>query len=361
LKSETSGSRIAVVAAIVGNVAIAAVKFVAAALTGSSAMLSEAIHSVVDTGNGALLLLGIRKSLRPADKGHPFGYGKELYFWSLVVAISIFGIGGGMSILEGIIHLRHPSQLENPLINYIVLGVSALFELGSWSVAVRQFRKVKGRRGMIRAIREGKDPSLFTVIFEDTAALLGLFIAFLGVFIGHELGNRYADGAASVAIGCMLAGVALWLATESKGLLVGESAEPEMVDSILALVEDDEAVRHAGKALTMHLGPHEVLLNLEVEFAEGLPAEDIHTAIHRMERRIRGRHPEVKRIYIEVEAVAQAPRAAISPEASVYGDPAGARDRAEEAQGRAQEGRAEEGRAEEADGGERLHPPDGTA
>jgi cation diffusion facilitator family transporter len=363
VKSETSESRIAVVAAIVGNVAIAAVKFVAAGLTGSSAMLSEAIHSVVDTGNGALLLLGIRKSRRPADKGHPFGYGKELYFWSLVVAISIFGIGGGMSILEGIIHLRHPSQLQNPLINYVVLGVSALFELGSWSVAVRQFRKVKGRRGMIRAIREGKDPSLFTVIFEDTAALLGLFIAFLGVFLGHEFGNRYADGAASVAIGCMLAGVALWLATESKGLLVGEAAEPEMVESILRLVEEDPAVLHAGTALTMHLGPREVLLNLEVEFVEGLPAEDIHTAIHRMERRIRGHHPEVKRIYIEVEAVARPPRAAVPAEAVDDGRAAGADDRAEEAQSRAEEAqsRAEESPAEEGDGGERLHPPDGTA
>ena len=308
MKPETSESRVAVVAAIVVNVAIAAVKFVAAALTGSAAMLSEAIHSVVDTGNGSLLLLGIRRSARPADKGHPFGYGKELYFWTLVVAISIFGIGGGMSILEGVIHLRRPAQLTNPLVNYIVLGVAALFELGSWSVAVRQFGRVKGRRGMVRAIREGKDPSLFTVIFEDTAALLGLFIAFLGVYFGHELGNRYADGAASVVIGCMLAGVAFWLATESKGLLVGEAAEPEMVASILALVEEDEAVRHAGTALTMHMGPHEVLLNLEVEFVPGLPAEEIHTAIHRMERRIRGHHPEVKRIYIEVEAVARKPR-----------------------------------------------------
>jgi cation diffusion facilitator family transporter len=308
VKPDTSESRVAVIAAIVGNVAIAAVKFVAAALTGSSAMLSEAIHSVVDTGNGSLLLLGIRKSARPADKSHPFGYGKELYFWTLVVAISIFGIGGGMSILEGVIHLRRPAELTNPLVSYVVLGVAALFELGSWSVAVRQFGRVKGRRGMVRAIREGKDPSLFTVIFEDTAALLGLFIAFLGIYFGHEYGSRYADGIASVAIGCMLAGVALWLAAESKGLLVGEAAEPEMVESILMLVEEDDAVLHAGTALTMHLGPREVLLNLEVEFVEGLPAEEIHTAIHRMERRIRGRHPEVKRIYIEVEAVARGPR-----------------------------------------------------
>ena len=359
MKSETSESRLAVVAAIVGNVAIAAVKFVAAALTGSSAMLSEAIHSVVDTGNGSLLLLGIRQSARPADKSHPFGYGKELYFWTLVVAISIFGIGGGMSILEGIIHLLHPAQLQNPLINYIVLGVSALFELGSWSVAMRQFGRVKGRRGMIRAIREGKDPSLFTVIFEDTAALFGLFIAFLGVFFGHELGNRYADGAASVAIGCMLAGVALWLATESKGLLVGESAEPEMVESILALVEEDEAVRHAGKALTMHLGPHEVLLNLEVEFAEGLPAEDIHTSIHRMERRIRGRHPEVKRIYIEVEAVTRPPRAA-APRAA---DDAGAEESGHSAAEQAAADRtpgvdgAAEGRAPAAEGQAEPQPP----
>ena len=285
--------------------AIAAVKFVAAALTGSSAMMAEGIHSVVDTGNGLLLLLGIRRSRRPADLSHPFGYGKELYFWTLIVAISVFGIGGGMSIYEGVIHLIHPARLGAPLVNYIVLGVAAVFELGSWTVAVTQFRRVKGGRGMVRAIREGKDPSLFTVIFEDTAALLGLFIAFVGVLLGHEFGNRYADGAASVAIGCMLAGVAFWLAVESKGLLVGEAAEPEMVRSILELVEQDDAVERAGTALTMHFGPHEVLLNLEVEFTPGLPAEEIHTAIHRMERRIRGRHPEVKRIYIEVEAVSR--------------------------------------------------------
>ena len=307
VRPETSESRIAVVAAIAGNVAIAVVKFVAAGLTGSAAMLSEAIHSLVDTGNGSLLLLGLRRSRRPADRGHPFGYGKELYFWTLVVAISIFGIGGGMSVLEGVIHLIHPSRLQDPLVNYAVLGIAACFEAASWTVAVRQFRRVKGRRGIVRAIHEGKDPSLFTVIFEDTAALLGLLIAFLGVFFGHELGNRYADGAASVAIGCMLAGVAFWLAVESKGLLVGEAADPEMVASILSLVEDDEAVQRAGAALTMHLGPKEILLNLEVEFTPGLPAEEIHTAIHRMERRIRARHPEVGRIYIEVEAVARRP------------------------------------------------------
>ena len=305
MKRETSESRTAVVAAIAGNVAIAAVKFVAAALTGSSAMMAEGIHSVVDTGNGLLLLLGIRRSRRPADLSHPFGYGKELYFWTLIVAISVFGIGGGMSIYEGVIHLIHPARLGAPLVNYIVLGVAAVFELGSWTVAVTQFRRVKGGRGMVRAIREGKDPSLFTIIFEDTAALLGLAFAFVGVLLGHEFGNRYADGAASVAIGCMLAGVAFWLAVESKGLLVGEAAEPEMVRSILELVEQDDAVERAGTALTMHFGPQEVLLNLEVEFTPGLPAEEIHTAIHRMERRIRGRHPEVKRIYIEVEAVSR--------------------------------------------------------
>lgn len=301
--AEGSESTIAVTAAIVGNLAIAATKFFAAFLTGSSAMLSEGIHSMVDTGNGALLLLGIRRSKREPDAEHPFGYGKELYFWSLIVAISIFGIGGGMSIYEGIVHIQHPSPLSDPLVNYIVLGIATLFELGSFAVAYRQFGKVRRKRGVVRAVREGKDPSLFTVVFEDTAALLGLSIAFLGVFLGHRFDNPFIDGGASVAIGLMLCSVALWLAAESKGLLLGEAADPEMVARIRDLVERDEAVLAAGAILTMHLGPREVLLTLEVEFVPGLHADAIHGAIHRIEDRVRADYPEVTRIYIEVGAV----------------------------------------------------------
>ncbi len=295
-------STIAVVAAIVGNLAIAVVKFIAAALTGSSAMISEGIHSVVDTGNGALLLLGIRKSDRPADDSHPFGYGKELYFWSLIVAISIFGIGGGMSIYEGIVHIQHPSPLKDPLINYIVLSVAMLFEGVSFGVAWHQFRKTKRGRSTVRAVREGKDPSMFTVVFEDSAALAGLVIAFIGVFLGHQLENPYFDGGASVAIGVLLASVAVWLATESKDLLVGESAELELVADFRRIAEVDPAVVRVGRILTMHLGPRDVLLNVNVEFVAGLPVEGVHAAVHRIERALARVRPEVRRVFIEVEA-----------------------------------------------------------
>lgn len=294
-------STIAVVAAIVGNLAIAVVKFIAAALTGSSAMISEGIHSVVDTGNGGLLLLGIRKADRPADATHPFGYGKELYFWSLIVAISIFGIGGGMSIYEGILHIQNPSPLKDPLINYIVLAVAMLFEAGSFTVAYRQFRKVKGSRSTIRAVHEGKDPSMFTVVFEDTAALLGLLIAFFGVLLGHELENPYFDGGASVLIGVLLCSVAIWLAGESKALLVGESADPETVATFRRIALEEPDVRRVGDTLTMHLGPRDVLLNVGIEFAAGITVEAAHAAIHRIERRLAEAFPEVRRVYIEVE------------------------------------------------------------
>jgi len=296
-------SKKAVIAAIIGNAAIAVIKFVAASITGSSAMLSEGIHSLVDTGNGALLFLGIKRSSRPPSVTHPFGYGKELYFWSLIVAISIFGIGGGMSIYEGILHIQHPSKLTNPTINYIVLGLAMVFESFSFTVAYRAFKTTKGGRRTISAIHHGKDPSLFTVLFEDTAALAGLVVAFVGVFLAHELDNPYIDGTASIVIGSILCVVAVWLAWESKGLLVGESADPHLVDDMRRFAGDDPVVTGVGAVLTMHLGPEEVLLNLEVEFAPGTPAEEIHSSIHRIEERITADHPEVNRIFIEVESL----------------------------------------------------------
>ena len=304
-------STIAVVAAIIGNLAIAVIKFVAAAMTGSSAMISEGIHSVVDTGNGGLLLLGIRRSERPANSSHPFGYGKELYFWSLIVAISIFGIGGGMSIYEGITHIQHPVKLEDPTINYIVLAVAMCFEAYSFSVAWRVFRKTKGSRRTLAAIHHGKDPSLFTVLFEDTAALLGLVVAFVGVFLSHQLQEPVLDGLASVVIGAILIVAALWLAYESRSLLVGEAADPQLVAAIREIALSDPAVIGLGVVLTMHLGPDTVLLNIEVQFTEGLSAEDIHAAVHRIEERINGPYPEVSRIFIEVEVAPGA--AAVAP------------------------------------------------
>ncbi len=290
-------SKKAVVAAIIGNLAIAVVKFIAAAMTGSSAMISEGIHSVVDTGNGGLLFYGLKRGARPADEQHPFGHGMEVYFWSLIVAVSIFGIGGGMSIYEGITHIQHPVKLQDPTINYIVLAVAMCFEMYSFSVAWRVFRKAKGRRRTLAAIHHGKDPSLFTVLFEDTAALLGLVVAFVGIFLSHRLEEPVIDGLTSVVIGGILVVAALWLAYESRSLLVGEAADPQMVAAI--------------RDLTMHLGPDDVLLNLEVTFTPGLPAEAIHAAVHRIEERIKGPHPQVSRIFIEVDALKAA--AAASP------------------------------------------------
>lgn len=294
-------SKKAVVAAIIGNLAIAAIKFVAAAFTGSSAMISEGIHSVVDTGNGGLLLHGLRRSARPPDAAHPFGHGSELYFWSLIVAMSIFGIGGGMSIYEGISHIRHPAELGDPLINYIVLGLAFVFESISFGVAWGGFRKLKKGRRTLVAIHRAKDPSLFTVLFEDTAALLGLIVAFLGVFLSHLFDSPVIDGSASVVIGVILVSAALWLAYESRSLLVGEAAEPEMVEELREIALADPAVIGLGTVLTMHLGPNEVLLNMEVQFLPGCTAEHIHVAIHRIESQISRRYPEVDRVFIEVD------------------------------------------------------------
>ena len=301
-------SRKAVVAAIIGNAAIAAIKFVAGAMTGSSAMISEGIHSLVDTGNGGLLVHGLRRGAMPADDHHPFGHGMEVYFWSLIVAVSIFGIGGGMSIYEGITHIRHPTPLHNPAINYVVLVLAAVFESMSFSVAWRAFRHTRGSRRTLSAIHHGKDPSLFTVLFEDTAALLGLAVAFIGVLLSHLLKAPVIDGVASIVIGGILVCAAGWLAYESKSLLVGESADPEMIADLRAIVLADPDVTGLGVVLTMHLGPDEVLLNIEVKFTPGLPAEAIHEAVHRIEESITRPYPEVSRIFIEVEALRGVPQ-----------------------------------------------------
>lgn len=296
-----SESKQAVAAAILGNAAIATIKFVAGAMTGSSAMISEGIHSVVDTGNGGLLFHGLRRGARAPDAAHPFGHGMEIYFWSLIVAISIFGIGGGMSIYEGITHMWHPSPLESATIAYVVLGLSAVFESLSFSVAWRAFRKHKGPRSTVAAIHHGKDPSLFTVLFEDTAALAGLLVAFLGVLLSHVLDAPVLDGAASVVIGLILVCAAGWLAYESRSLLVGEAADPAVVQELRRIALADPAVLGLGQVLTMHLGPDEILLNIEVQFAPQLPAEEIHAAIHRIEAAISKPFPQINRVFVEVE------------------------------------------------------------
>jgi cation diffusion facilitator family transporter len=304
--AEKGESRVAVVAAIVGNVLVAVSKFVAGALTGSSAMIAEGIHSLVDTGNGGLVLLGMRRSAQPADAEHPFGHGMELYFWTLIVAVSIFGIGGGVSVYEGILHLIHPAVIENPLPNYIVLVIALVLEGSSFTVAMREFGKARGKRRTFEFIRVSKDPSLFTVVFEDSAALLGLVIAFLSVLLGQLTGNRYLDGGASVLIGLILMGVAFLLARETQGLLIGEGVEPGVLAEMQALVAGDPGVAHVGAIRTMYLGPDDLLVTLDVAFREGLSHSEVWAAIERVESALKASRPEVNHVYIEAQSLQRA-------------------------------------------------------
>lgn len=296
-------STVSIYGALASNVGIALTKFIAAAYTGSSAMFSEAIHSLVDSGNSLLLLLGIKLSKRPADKIHPFGYGKEIYFWSLIVAISLFGIGGGMSILEGLEHIQHPTKPSNSFINYIILGVSLVFEGISWSIAYREIKKAtSGKSGFTKAIRSSKDPSVFAVLLEDTAAMLGLLVAFLSTLLVDITQNSVIDGYASVIIGLILTASSVILAIESRGLLIGESASPELLDDVFKIIQSDESVETSGLPITMHLGPVEILLAVGIDFKDNLKSDDVALAIDRIEKSIRQSYPEIKRIFIEAKS-----------------------------------------------------------
>lgn len=299
----TGSTHKTIFAAIAANFAIAITKFIAAFTTGSSAMLSEGIHSLVDTGNEFVLLYGIRRSQRPPDQNHPFGHGQELYFWTLIVAILIFAVGGGMSVYEGITNLIHPHAIENPTWNYVVLGLAIVFEGSSWMIAFKEFLPSVGKQTLWQAVRSSKDPTIFTVLFEDSAALLGLVVAFLGIFFGHLWHNPYLDGTASIVIGIILAVVAILLAYESRGLLVGEGADPETVNHIRSLAMADPAVEAVFRVLTLHFGPHEVLLNLEIQFHRNLSAEAVAQAIDRLEASIRNHHPNIGNIFVEAESI----------------------------------------------------------
>lgn len=298
-----SGSSTKVIlAALAGNTAIAVTKFIAAALTGSSAMLSEGIHSLVDTGNQILLLWGLRQAKRPASEEYPFGHGKEIYFWSFVVAILIFAVGSGVSIYEGVHRVLDPQPMNDPHINYIVLGLSILFEGGSWFIALREFGKCKGPLGYIEAVHRGKDPSLFVVLFEDSAALLGLLTALAGIILAQVTGNPWFDGAASVVIGVILGVTAIWLAIETKSLLIGESASRHVLRGIRQLLEREPAIERVNEVLSMHLGPDDVLVTISADFRDDLPAGVLEQTVERIEQAIREQHPEVKRIFIEAES-----------------------------------------------------------
>ncbi|HEX5306190.1 MAG TPA: cation diffusion facilitator family transporter [Dyella sp.] len=296
--SETSSNTV-VIAALFGNLAIAVAKFIAAAVSGSSAMLSEGVHSLVDTVNELLLLYGLRRARQPADDSHPFGYGRELYFWSFMVALLVLAMGAGVSLYEGIAHIRHPVAVEHPLPSLIVLGVSMLFEGGSWWVALREFRRRKGERGYFQAFRQSKDPSVFTVLLEDTAALAGLLIAIVGLTLAYWLKLPVLDGVASLGIAAVLACSALLLARETKGLLIGESARPGMSQSLMRIAATDPGVRAANGVMTVQMGPDRVVAALSAEFEDALTTPQIEACIGRIEARAKAEHPELAALFVK--------------------------------------------------------------
>ncbi|MDH5749305.1 MAG: cation diffusion facilitator family transporter [Rhodospirillales bacterium] len=298
------GSKKVIFAALAGNSLIAITKFAAAAYTGSSAMLSEAIHSLVDTGNQGLLLYGLKRAARPADRAHSFGYGMELYFWTFVVAILIFAVGAGVSMYEGVIKVLNPHPVSSPHINYIVLGVSMIFEAGAWWIAYKEFQTRRGGLSLLAAVRRSKDPAVFTVLFEDSAAMLGLIAAFAGIALADALEIPELDGAASIVIGLILAFTAAFLAYESKALLIGESAQPEVITGVREIIGAHPGILAVNELLTMHLGPEDILLNLSVDFDGALDSDAVEAAVSGLERRIKETYPEITRIFIEAQAIA---------------------------------------------------------
>jgi cation diffusion facilitator family transporter len=298
----SASSKKVIYAALAGNGLIAVTKFIAAAITGSSAMFSEGIHSVVDTGNQALLLHGMRKARKPPCDRFPFGHGKEIYFWSFAVAILIFAVGSGVSLYEGIIHTIHPEPMSNPMVNYMVLGLAMLFEGAAWLFALTEFTKSKGKWGYIEAVQRGKDPTLFVVLFEDSAAMLGIVVAFLGVLLVDLTGILIFDGIASIIIGLILGGTAIWLAYETKGLLIGESANEMVIKGIREIILKYDGIDNLNEVLTMHMGPDFVLVNVSIDFKDDIPAGDLENIIARMDTQIKESFPTVKRIFVEAES-----------------------------------------------------------
>ena len=290
-----------ILAALACNLGIAIAKFVAAAVTGSSAMLSEAIHSTVDTGNELLLLYGLRRARRPADPEHPFGHGLQLYFWAFVVAVMIFGLGGVVAFIEGLHKMGDPRRVEHVYVNYIVLGVSMPFEIGSWTVAFREFRRAQGGRSWLAAARRSKDPTVFTVLFEDTAALLGLIAALAGVALADVLDRPIFDGIASLAIGVILVITAAFLAYESQSLLTGEAAQPETRSGIARVASHTPGVVGINEIWTMHFGPQDLLVALSLDFDDAISAGCVEAAVAQLERRLKSEFPEVARVFVEAK------------------------------------------------------------
>ena len=300
------GSKKVVFAAILANLAIASFKFVAAAFTRSSAMFAEAVHSTADTGNELLLLLGMRRSARPADSLHPFGHGKALYFYSLLVAVYIFALGGGLTVYQGISHLQHPALPERVGWNYLVLAGAAAFEFYSWRISYRELlRRKDADESVFDEIIGSKDPTIFTIFLEDSAGLIGAAIAFLGILLGHAFHNPYMDPVASILIGLLLASVAVLLGRETGALLVGERTNRSRIRTMRQIISSDPAVQRVGELLTMQMGPQHALLTVEIRFHRTLDIQQVESAIARIKSNIRQREPAVGRIFIDPEPFPQ--------------------------------------------------------
>ncbi|MBO9498951.1 MAG: cation transporter [Novosphingobium sp.] len=292
--------------ALAANVGIAVAKFVAAAITGSSSMLTEGVHSLVDSGNQLLLLYGQARARQRPDARHPFGYGRELYFWTFVVAILIFAIGAGVSIYEGILHIRAPEPLRNPLVNYAVLAIAFLLEGASWTLAVREFNAGRGDAGWWQAVRDSKDPAGFIVLFEDSAALFGLAVAAIGVWASHHFGRPELDGIASIAIGAVLAAVALFLAREAKGLIIGEAADPQLIERLRAAIERRPEITSVNHVRTIHTAPDSIFVAISADFDDALPLGEAERLIEEMECDLKAISPAVSSVYIRPEKRADA-------------------------------------------------------
>ena len=297
MSAHTTSTRTLVVA-LAANLGIAASKFVAAWITGSSAMLTEGVHSVVDSTNQLLLMWGRRQAKRPPDKFHPFGYGRELYFWSFVVAVLVFSLGAGVSVYEGILHIGHPEPPVSPIVAYVVLLIAFLLEGWSTIEAFGDFRKAKGDLGWFQAVRRSKDPPAFIVLLENGAAMGGIITAAIGLLLVQLTGNPLFDGAASIVIGVILGFTAALLAYESKGLLIGEAADPRLVEDLRSLASDQPGVVGVGHVLTVHSSPDQITVMMNVDFRDDMPAGEVEHIVCRVEEEARERWPAVRRLFV---------------------------------------------------------------
>lgn len=300
--SPDKGSKLVLYAGLAANVLVAITKFVAGGITGSSAMLSEGVHSLVDSANEVLLLYGGHRAAAPPDREHPFGHGREVYFWSFVVSLMMFALGAGVSVYEGVHHFRHADPMENPFVNYVVLAVAGVFEAGAWWVSFREFRRRKGKRGYLQAAQETKDPSVIIVFFENSADLIGIALAAAGIAASSILEDGRWDAAASIAIGVLLGVIAVFLAGETKKLLIGEAARPALVESVARLARSEPGVGRYNGMLSIQLAPREVVVALSLDFEDRLRANEVQDVIARLEARIRKEHPEIVMVLVKPQS-----------------------------------------------------------